>query len=148
MKESEARDANVVRDGKVVTIHASELVPGDVISVAVGDKVPADARIISLSSASLLLDESMLTGEAEAAEKHDGVINKANAVNQDKRNILFSGTLVVRGKASAVVVTTGGNTEMGAIASDLGGNDDKTPLQQKLDELKSQRRETSNRGDG
>ena len=107
--------------------------------VSEGDKVPADCRIISLSSATLSVDESMLTGESEAANKHAGVINKPNAVNQDKRNVLFSGTLIVKGKAQGVVVAIGAQTEMGAIAHALGSETEtKTPLQQRLDEFGSQ----------
>ena len=101
--------------------------------------MPADCRIISLSSATLSVDESMLTGESEAANKHAAVINKPNAVNQDKRNVLFSGTLVVKGKAHGVVVAIGAQTEMGAIAHALGTETEtKTPLQQRLDEFGSQ----------
>jgi len=138
LKESEARDANVIRDGHTSTIHSSELVPGDIIVLHVGDKVPADSRIIHLASPTLLVDESMLTGESEAANKHTNAITKPNAVNQDKRNILFSGTLVVRGKCLAVVCGTGPNTEIGAIAEDLSKEQEKTPLQQKLDEFGEQ----------
>lgn len=140
LKESEARDAMVLRDGVYGTIHASELVPGDIISVTNGDKVPADARVLTLASASLLCDESMLTGESEAAEKHGARVHipEAQVVNQDKRNMLFSGSLILRGKSTAVVVGTGANTEMGVIASGLVKNDEKTPLQQKLDEFGEQ----------
>jgi len=140
LKESEARDANVVRDGVHSVIHAGDLVPGDIITLTNGDKVPADARVLSLASASLLCDESMLTGESEAAEKHSDVVRVplAQAVNQDKRNMLFSGSLLLRGKATAIVVGTGANTEMGVIAAGLVKNDEKTPLQQKLDEFGEQ----------
>lgn len=139
LKASEARDANVIRNGgHVSVIHSSELVPGDIIVVAVGDKVPADARLISLSSATMQVDQAMLTGEAEAVDKFLDVVTKQQVVNQDKTNMLFSGTLVVRGKGTAVVVQTGGKTEMGNIATDLSGNDEKTPLQQKLDEFGEQ----------
>lgn len=143
LKESEARDAMVLRDGVYSTIHATELVPGDIISLTVGDKVPADARVLTLASASLLCDESMLTGESEAAEKHGAKINLPvdRAVNQDKRNMLYSGSLILRGKATAVVVGIGANTEMGVIAAGLTVKDDdkeKTPLQQKLDEFGEQ----------
>ena len=111
----------------------------DIIILSEGDKVPADCRIISLSSATLSVDESMLTGESEAANKHAAVINKPNAVNQDKRNVLFSGTLIVKGKAQGVVVAIGAQTEMGAIAHALGSETEtKTPLQQRLDEFGSQ----------
>ena len=139
LKQSEAREANVVRDGHTKTIHSVDVVPGDIVVVSEGVKVPADCRLVSLSSATLSVDESMLTGESEAASKHPQTITKPNAVNQDKRNMLFSGTLVVKGKAVGVVVATGAHTEMGAIAHDLGSEQEtKTPLQQRLDEFGEQ----------
>lgn len=139
LKESEARDAIVIRDSHQQTVHSSELVPGDVIVVAVGDKVPADGRLVHFYSPTLLVDEATLTGESEATQKRQEVVTIKNAVNQDKRNMVFSGTLVVRGKAKAVVTTTGSTTEMGAIAHDLSSDEDeKTPLQEKLDEFGEQ----------
>ena len=139
LKQSEAREANVVRDGHTKTIHSVDVVPGDVVVVSEGVKVPADCRLVSLSSATLSVDESMLTGESEAASKHPATITKPNAVNQDKRNMLFSGTLVVKGKGVGVVVATGAHTEMGAIAHALGSETEtKTPLQQRLDEFGEQ----------
>jgi len=134
LKQSEARDAQVLRDGVIQTVHSANVVLGDIIFVSVGDKVPADARILELNSITLTVDESMLTGESVAAQKHADVITVKNAVNQDKRNMLFSGTLVVKGKAKAVVTAIGGKTEMGQIAQALDESEhDKTPLQQKLD---------------
>lgn len=141
LKESEAKMATVVRDGRDITISASGLVPGDIITVAQGDKVPADARLIKLHSAALAVEEAMLTGESVPPMKHTDRVNKSahDVVNQDKRNTLFSGTLVVRGKATAVVVLTGSATEMGKIADSLGEEDEsKTPLQEKLDEFAEQ----------
>jgi len=140
LKESEAREAQVVRgNGQIYTVPSSELVPGDIVIVDVGDKVPADCRLISLSSATMQVDEAMLTGESEAAVKFTEAVTKPNAVNQDKRNILFSGTLVVRGKGTGVVINTGAHTEIGNIATDLQKEDDeKTPLQKKLDQFSEQ----------
>eukprot|EP00808_Paulinella_micropora_P018822 g31879.t1 len=139
LKESEASHAHVKRNGMSRNIRANELVPGDVITVDVGDKVPADARLVSLTSAALTVDESMLTGESEPPSKRVESIQKEDPVNQDKRNILFSGTLVVRGKATAIVVNTGSKTEMGAIAKDLSETEDeRTPLQAKLDHFGDQ----------
>lgn len=141
LKQSEAKMATVLREGKYVTIASAGLVPGDIITVAQGDKVPADARLIKLHSAALSVEEAMLTGESVPPQKHCDRVNKSphEVVNQDKRNTLFSGTLVVRGKATAVVVLTGSKTEMGKIANDLSEDDDsKTPLQEKLDEFAEQ----------
>jgi Ca2+ transporting ATPase len=141
LKQSEAKMATVLREGKYVTIASAGLVPGDIITVAQGDKVPADARLIKLHSAALSVEEAMLTGESVPPQKHCDRVNKSphEVVNQDKRNTLFSGTLVVRGKATAVVVLTGSKTEMGKIANDLSEDDEsKTPLQEKLDEFAEQ----------
>lgn len=139
LKESEARYAVVTRGGQTFKIDAPELVPGDIVTVAVGDKVPADCRLVKLSSAMLSVEEAMLTGESVAANKHTDTVTVPDAVNQDKRNMLFSGTLVVRGKADAVVVSTGRKTEMGDIATDLQESEaGKTPLQRKLDEFGEQ----------
>lgn len=129
----------MIRDGTVQTIHAADLVPGDIIQVAVGDKVPADARVTSFQTPTLSVDESNLTGEAEAVNKQTESVAEVDAVNQRKRDILFSGTLVVRGKATAVVVSIGRETEMGKIAADLEKDDEeRTPLQKKLDEFGDQ----------
>jgi Ca2+ transporting ATPase len=142
LKESEAREAKVIRNGTTQSIHASELVPGDVVIVDVGDKVPADCRLISIFGAALSIDQSMLTGESEPVHKTVDRINKDNAVNQDKTNLLFSGTLCNSGRASAIVVFTGAWSQMGTIAENLkkkeGDDDDKTPLQHKLDEFGEQ----------
>jgi len=134
LKESEAKLASVVRHGTIQEIKSEDIVPGDIVIVAVGDKIPADARIIEINSSTLSVNESGLTGESEAADKHVDKITKPGAVNQDKHNMLFSGTLIVRGKAKAVVTSTGSGTEIGAIAKDLEKKKEaKTPLQEQLD---------------
>ena len=144
LKESEASEAVVIRDGKTVTVHPSDLVPGDVIVLNDGDKVPADARVLQLISAVLYIDEASLTGEAEAVHKTIDPIRQTDISVQKKTNMVFSGTLVVRGKAIAVVCTTGASTELGVIASSLedkdddDDEDDKTPLQKKLDRFGEQ----------
>jgi Ca2+ transporting ATPase len=146
LKESEASEAVVIRDGKTSSVHPSDLVPGDVIVVADGDKVPADARVFQLISAVLSVDEASLTGEAEAVMKSVEPVKRADVPVQKKVNMVFSGTLVVRGKALAIVTATGSQTELGIIASSLGdkeGDDEddeasKTPLQKKLDRFGEQ----------
>jgi len=140
LKESEAKTCNVLRDGSFAICHPVELVPGDVVVVGPGDKVPADCRLVSVEGSHFEADESMLTGESVAASKHtDPIRTKPEGmVNQDKRNILFSGTLVTRGKGTGVVISTGVSTEMGDIAGGLEANEDKTPLQQKLDDFGEQ----------
>lgn len=139
LRKSEAHDTIVLRDGSKQTIHASELVPGDIIFVNEGDKVPADSRVLRIETATLTVDEALLTGESLAVHKETKPLANAK-VAAEKRNMIFMGTLVDRGKAVAVVTETGSNTEMGDIAIGLqkDENEEKTPLQQKLDEFGEQ----------
>lgn len=126
--------ALALRDGKAVKIPAAELTVGDVILLEEGDLVPADCRIIS--SADLKVDESALTGEAEAVAKHDGVISDRSTPLGNTFNMLFSSTFVVHGNAHAVVTGVGRNTQIGAIADMLEGEEKgKTPLEKSLDKL-------------
>jgi P-type Ca2+ transporter type 2A len=93
LKEYEPEIAKVVRQnrpGQIQRIKARELVPGDIVEVAVGDKVPADIRITTIYSTTLRIDQSLLTGESVSVIKHTDPIPDPRAVNQDKRNILFS----------------------------------------------------------
>eukprot|EP00486_Rosalina_sp_Unknown_P001317 CAMPEP_0201569188 /NCGR_PEP_ID=MMETSP0190_2-20130828/10729_1 /ASSEMBLY_ACC=CAM_ASM_000263 /TAXON_ID=37353 /ORGANISM="Rosalina sp." /LENGTH=840 /DNA_ID=CAMNT_0047991231 /DNA_START=76 /DNA_END=2595 /DNA_ORIENTATION=+ len=143
LKEFEAKSANVIRDGKSMTIDRGDLVPGDLVKLAVGQKIPADCRIIEFSSRTFRTDESMLTGESESVSKTVNIIEKPTGksknqeiVDQAKHNILFSGTLVVHGNALGIVVLTGGKTSIGKIQEGLMEDDEqKTPLGQKLDEF-------------
>ncbi|KAJ4842744.1 Calcium-transporting ATPase 3, endoplasmic reticulum-type [Turnera subulata] len=115
---------------------ATDLVPGDVVEVAVGCKVPADLRMIEMLSNQLRVDQAILTGESCSVEKEVESTIATNAVYQDKTNILFSGTVVVAGKARAVVVGIGTNTAMGSIRDSMLHTDDEaTPLKKKLDEF-------------
>ncbi|MBL1265074.1 cation-transporting P-type ATPase [Candidatus Methylomicrobium oryzae] len=104
----------VIRDGKRLEIEAEKLVPGDIVALASGDKVPADLRLIS--SKSLRVNEAILTGESEAVEKTTGPIPN-DAPLGERFCMLFSGTLVTSGQASAIVVATGLRTELGRISS-------------------------------
>lgn len=83
-------EAKALRDGRAQKVHAVELVPGDVITLAVGDKVPADSRVISISSASFTVDQALLTGESYSVSKSTGVVKDEQAVKQDMTNMLFS----------------------------------------------------------
>lgn len=80
----------MLRNGQISRIHASELVPGDIISVAVGDKVPADCRLLSISSSSFRADQAILTGESVSVNKSVDVVPDSKAVKQDMTNILFA----------------------------------------------------------
>uniref|UniRef100_A0A8B9K8H0 Calcium-transporting ATPase n=1 Tax=Astyanax mexicanus TaxID=7994 RepID=A0A8B9K8H0_ASTMX len=107
--------------------------------LTVGDKVPADIRICSIKSTTLRVDQSILTGESVSVIKHTDPVPDPRAVNQDKKNMLFSGTNIAAGKAVGVVVATGVNTEIGKIRDEMASTEqEKTPLQQKLDEFGEQ----------
>jgi len=139
LKEYEPEIAKVVRDGRLQRIRANELVPGDVVDVSVGDKVPADVRICQIHSTTLRVDQSILTGESVSVIKHTDPVPDIRAVNQDKKNVLFSGTNVAAGKCTGIVFGTGVNTEIGKIRDEMVATEaEKTPLQQKLDEFGEQ----------
>lgn len=111
-----------VRDGDAAEIDATELVPGDVVLLASGDKVPADLRL--LGSLDLHADESLLTGESLPVGKHADRLLDADVGLADRVNMAFAGTLVTRGRADAVVVSTGIATELGALAAELTALED------------------------
>ncbi|XP_029999498.1 sarcoplasmic/endoplasmic reticulum calcium ATPase 2-like isoform X1 [Sphaeramia orbicularis] len=141
LKEYEPEMGKVYRQDRktVQRIKARDIVPGDIVEVAVGDKVPADIRICSIKSTTLRVDQSILTGESVSVIKHTDPVPDPRAVNQDKKNMLFSGTNIAAGKAVGVVVATGVNTEIGKIRDEMAATEqEKTPLQQKLDEFGQQ----------
>ncbi|GMR41361.1 hypothetical protein PMAYCL1PPCAC_11556 [Pristionchus mayeri] len=141
LKEYEPEMAKVVRAGKhgIQMIRARELVPGDVVEVSVGDKIPADLRLVQIYSTTIRIDQSILTGESVSVIKHTDSVPDPRAVNQDKKNCLFSGTNVASGKARGIVFGTGLNTEIGKIRTEMAETEsEKTPLQQKLDEFGEQ----------
>lgn len=138
LQEMSAAQSKVIRDGKMVHMASSELVPGDVVLLEAGDSVPADCRVIE--SASMKIEEAALTGESVPVEKHADVIPLAEGTDDvplgDRRNMCYMGSTVVYGRGRAVVVGTGMNTEMGKIASALtSAKKELTPLQMKLNEL-------------
>lgn len=138
LQEMSAAQSKVIRDGKMVHMASSELVPGDVVLLEAGDSVPADCRVIE--SASMKIEEAALTGESVPVEKHAGVISLAEGTDDvplgDRKNMCYMGSTVVYGRGRAVVVGTGMNTEMGKIASALtSAKKELTPLQMKLNEL-------------
>jgi magnesium-transporting ATPase (P-type) len=109
-------DANVIRDGRLQAVPAPSLVPGDVLVLASGDRIPADLRL--LSSRNLQIDEAALTGESVPAQKAAQAVTPDTAI-ADRRSMAFGGTLVTAGTARAVVVATGANTELGRISDML-----------------------------
>ena len=136
LQEYSASEAKVTRDGAVRKIRADDLVPGDVISVAVGDRIPADCRLLSIQSNSFAVDQAILTGESESVGKEVKAIKDLRAVKQDQINMLFSGTTVVTGHATALVVLTGGSTAIGGIHESITSQiSEPTPLKQKLNDF-------------
>ena len=137
LQEMSAAQSKVIRDGKLVMLHSSELVPGDVILLEAGDSVPADCRVIE--SATMKIEEAALTGESVPVEKHTNQIELDGADDVprgDRKNLCYMGSTVVYGRGRAVVVGTGMDTEMGKIAGALTeAKEELTPLQVKLDEL-------------
>ncbi|RAW15183.1 ATPase [Paenibacillus taichungensis] len=131
LRQMSAPEAKVIRDGQKKTIPARELVPGDIVLLDAGDYVPADGRI--LESGSLRINEGMLTGESEAAEKHADAIPEEAPIG-DRRNMAFSGSLVVYGRGTLVITGTALKTEIGKIAELIENAEAKeTPLQRKLE---------------
>ncbi|XP_022076294.1 ATPase sarcoplasmic/endoplasmic reticulum Ca2+ transporting 1, like isoform X2 [Acanthochromis polyacanthus] len=141
LKEYEPEMGKVYRSDRksVQRIKAREIVPGDIVEVSVGDKVPADIRIVSIKSTTLRVDQSILTGESVSVIKHTESVPDPRAVNQDKKNMLFSGTNIAAGKAIGVAIATGVSTEIGKIRDQMVATEqEKTPLQAKLDEFGEQ----------
>ena len=135
LKDLTESKVQVKRDGAWLEIDASQIVVGDIIQLDAGDKVPADARIISCVNASV--DESILTGESLAVSKQSQEIKK-EVLLQDRVNMVFSGTSISNGRIEAVVVSTGMQTEIGAIASSLNRKEETlTPLQVKVKKVSS-----------
>jgi Ca2+-transporting ATPase len=131
LKQMAAVSARVMRDGRIETVTAAELVPGDMVLLEAGNVVPADLRIIE--TARLKIDESALTGESVSVEKQIAVISAIGAPLGDRLNLAYKGTTVVHGRGNGLVVATGMNSELGKIASLLSDDTEiKTPLQQRL----------------
>ena len=136
LQEMSAAQSKVIRDGKLVSLHSSELVRGDVVLLEAGDSVPADCRI--LESATMKIEEAALTGESVPVEKHAEAIalEGDDVALGDRKNMCYMGSTVVYGRGRAVVVATGMDTAMGKIAGALNeATEELTPLQVKLDEL-------------
>jgi Ca2+ transporting ATPase len=112
------------------------LVPGDIISISVGDRIPADCRVLAIQSNSFAVDQAILTGESESVGKDTVTVKDSNAVKQDQINTLFSGTTVVTGHATAIVVLTGSSTAIGDIHESITAQiSEPTPLKQKLNDF-------------
>jgi Ca2+-transporting ATPase len=129
LKKMTAPTAVVVRGGKEIKIETSQIVPGDVILLYTGDKVPADARLIE--AINLKIDEAALTGESSPVSKITGALPEEAPLN-DRRNMAFTGTIVVYGRGKAVATSTGMNTEFGKIAEMVQTTgEETTPLEKR-----------------
>jgi len=130
LKKMTAPTASVLRDGKEVRLPAEELVPGDIILLYAGDKVPADARLIEAFT--MKDDEAPLTGESNPVDKSSETLPEQTQLN-DRDNMVYSGTVVVYGRGKAVVTQTGMTTEFGKIAQMVqSAPTEQTPLEKRL----------------
>ena len=129
-----APDAQIVRDGKRVSIPSYELVPGDIVFLETGNFVPADIRL--LEAVNLRVEEASLTGESLPVQKNAATILDKNVPLGDRKNTAFMGTLISFGRGRGVVTSTGMRTQLGLIASMLQNVEaEETPLQRRLDQL-------------
>ena len=126
--------ARVRRDGQAIEIDAAELVPGDIVLMEAGNRVPADGRLFV--TATVEIEEAALTGESVASSKDTDTISNPEAPLGDRHCMAYMNTAVTRGRGEMIVTTTGMGTEMGKIADLLNKTEaDKTPLQKQLDRL-------------
>lgn len=136
LQEMSGSTSRVLRNNDIAEIASKDLVPGDIILLEAGDAIPADARLIE--SVSLKVEEAALTGESVPVDKIIGTLELKDELIPlgDRRNMVYMGSSVTYGRAKAVIVSTGMQTEMGKIAGALeSARDGKTPLQIKLDQL-------------
>jgi Ca2+-transporting ATPase len=130
LKRMTAPTATVLRNGKETKVPAKELVPGDIILLYTGDKIPADARLIE--AVNLKVDEAALTGESAPVNKSTDALPEETQLN-DRCNMVFTGTIVVYGRAKAVVISTGMATEFGKIAEMVQTTSrEQTPLEKRM----------------
>ncbi len=130
LKQMAVTQARVYRDGSIVWLPATVLVPGDVVLLEAGNAVPADARIVE--SINLKIEEASLTGESHAIDKIIDSLEGDDLPLGDKKNMAFKGTFVTYGRGAAIVIATGMQTELGRIAKLLQEDETLTPLQQRM----------------
>ncbi|MDP2834028.1 MAG: cation-translocating P-type ATPase [Pseudomonadota bacterium] len=134
LKNMLAASARVRRDGQVVELDAQHLVPGDIVLLEAGDRIPADGRL--LAAHALEVDEAALTGESHAVGKSTTVLDVAELPLGDRINLLYMNTVVTRGRAEFLITATGMATEMGKLAGMIAAApESETPLQKQLDTL-------------
>jgi Ca2+-transporting ATPase len=134
LKKMLALQATVRRDKHIYVLPADQLVPGDIVILEAGNKIPADGRIVAANS--LAVDESSFTGESVPVSKHKHELKNADTPLAERVNMLYMNNAVVRGRAEMLVTATGMNTEIGKLANLLAQTEDEaTPLQIQLDSL-------------
>ncbi len=135
LREISALKATALRDGRHIQVETRDLVPGDIVILTQGDKVPADGRIIE--SMNLSVDEAPLTGESEPVEKNSNILEKKELPIQSQSNMVFMGTYVQTGTAKELITGTGTKTEIGKISQTLNemGSIEDIPLTRKLNRL-------------
>lgn len=134
LKKMLTASSRVRRDGEVMSVATDELVPGDIVLVEAGDRIPADGRLVL--AANLEIDEAALTGESHPSEKSTLVVDRTDAPLGDRSCMAYMNTTVTRGRGELVVTATGMRTEIGRIAGLLRETEtDKTPLQKQLEGL-------------
>ncbi|KAI8469125.1 MAG: hypothetical protein J3K34DRAFT_454251 [Monoraphidium minutum] len=142
LKELQSDTAHVIRGGKAISdLPARELVPGDVVELNVGDKAPADLRLVALKTATMRAEQSSLTGEPVAVLKGVDAAPDENCELQAKECMVFAGSAVANGAGTGIVTATGMATEIGKIQSDIQAASEEevdTPLKQKLDQFGTQ----------
>ncbi len=137
LKKLATHRCRVIRSGGIKEVNADELVPGDIIVLNVGDRVPADLRLIE--STDIQINESVLTGESESVRKNTLPIKEGKVLLAERKNMAYTGTIVTDGKGKGLVVATGERTELGKISQMIQTAETRrTPLQLKLDQLGKQ----------
>jgi Ca2+-transporting ATPase len=133
LKSLQTNSSTILSDGKHITVTTESIVPGDILILSEGDKIPADARVIETHDAKV--DESTLTGESLPVSKHAHIL-KENTTLADQINMVFSGTAIVAGSLKAVVTATKEDTELGKITTYLNAQDVRlTPMQKELERV-------------
>mmetsp|Transcript_61664 Transcript_61664/g.161994 ORF Transcript_61664/g.161994 Transcript_61664/m.161994 type:complete len:1037 (+) Transcript_61664:147-3257(+) len=138
LKKLQPDSAMVLREGSWQSIQAEDVVPGDIVEVRVGDKVPADMRLVSLRTTTIRIEQSQLTGESQSVSKELEPVKDEDIVIQGMVNMLFSSTTVSNGACWGCVIGTGMQTEIGTIQSavkEAAAEEEQTPLQKKLDDF-------------
>jgi Ca2+-transporting ATPase len=135
LQKRSQQTVQTLRDGKPVSLESVLLVPGDIIILGEGEKIPADARLVSASA--LRVDESQLTGESQPVSKQIERLSEDKEI-YEQSNLIFQGSFIVSGEAMAVIIHTGNDTEFGQLAALTKGRDTISPVQVKIDKLISQ----------